>query len=106
MTLSKLPVAVRFMVLHGLVGFGLAAVFVAAVLWADPGGVGTLILAHGGVPVIALLWFFTGLTFGSVQIGTAVMLLDRQDDAPRGGRRQRLPAVPVPVPVPVRAPRR
>jgi len=32
------------MVLHGLVGFGLAAVFVGAVLWADPGGVGRLIL--------------------------------------------------------------
>ncbi len=106
MTISKLPVAVRFMVLHGLVGFGVAAVFVAAVLWADPGGVGTLILKHGGVPVIALLWFFTGLTFGSVQIGAAVMLQDGRDDAPRGGRRQRLPALPVPVRITARAARR
>lgn len=99
---SSLPVAVRFMLLHGLVGFGLSAIFVAAVLWADPGGVGALILKHGGIPVIALLWFFTGLTFGSVQIGAAVMLQDGRDDAPRGGRRQRLPGAAVPSPVPVR----
>ena len=103
---SKLPVAVRFMIMHGLVGFGLAAIFVAAVLWADPGGVGTLILKHGGVPVIAMLWLFTGLTFGSVQIGTAVMLQDGRDDPPRGGRRQRLPAIPVPVRAAAHAARR
>ena len=55
--------------------------------------------------VIALLWFFTGLTFGSVQIGTAVMLQDGRDDAPRGGRRQRPPAVPLPARAAARAPR-
>ncbi len=97
MSLRRIPPAVRFMVLHGLVGFGLSALFVAAVLWADPGGVGTLILKHGGIPVIAMLWFFSGLTFGSVQIGTAVMLQDRPDDTPRGGHRQRLRFAPVPV---------
>ncbi|MEO3470769.1 hypothetical protein AAFN86_02800 [Roseomonas sp. CAU 1739] len=103
MSLRRMPTAVRFMVLHGLIGFGLSALFVAAVLWADPGGVGQLILKQGGIPVIAMLWFFSGLTFGSVQIGTAVMLQDGRDDAPRGGRRQRLQAVPVPVRVPARA---
>lgn len=84
MTLRRLPVAVRFMLLHGLVGFGIAAIFVAAILWADPGGVGSLILRHGGAPVILLLWFFTGLTFGSVQIGAAVMI--HQGAAPPSGR--------------------
>jgi hypothetical protein len=97
MSLRRVPVAVRFMVRHGLVGFGLAAIFVAAVLWADPGGVGGLILREGGLPVIALLWFFTGLTFGSVQIGTAVMLQDGRDGPPRGGRRARLPGPPLRV---------
>lgn len=102
MTLRRIPVAVRFMVLHGLVGFGLAAIFVVALLWSDPGGAGRLILREGGVPVVALLWFFTGLTFGSVQIGAAVML---QDGADRrgGGRRQRVAPALVPAPIPVRA---
>lgn len=97
MSLRRFPVAVRFLILHGLVGFGLSALFVAAVLWADPGGVGQVILRHGGIPVIVLLWFFSGLTLGSVQIGTAVMLKEGGDDAPRGGRRQRVCAAPVPV---------
>lgn len=97
MAFRRMPVAIRFMVLHGLLGFGLAALFVGAVLWSDPGGVGRLILTQGGLPVIALLWFFTGLTFGSVQIGAAVMLQDGRDDAPRGGRRQRVAAPPAPA---------
>lgn len=97
MSLRRIPPAVRFMVMHGLVGFGLSALFVAAVLWSDPGGVGTLILKHGGIPVVAMLWFFSGLTFGSVQIGAAVMLQDRPDDTPHGGHRQRLRLAPVPV---------
>ncbi|WP_245217196.1 hypothetical protein [Roseomonas nitratireducens] len=96
--MARLPVAVRFMLVHGIVGFGLAALFVGAVLWADPGGGGTLILRHGGVPVIALLWFFSGLTFGSVQIGAAVMLLDGRDEGPRGGgRRMRAPQMLLPA---------
>lgn len=98
MTFRRIPPAVRFMVMHGLVGFGLAAVFVTAVLWADPGGVGSLILRVGGWPVVLMLWYFSGLTFGSVQIGTAIMLQNGPDQEPRGGRRFRLPAAPVPVP--------
>ena len=102
MSLHRIPVAVRFMIMHGLIGFGLSALFVAAVLWADPGGVGSLILKHGGLPVVAMLWFFSGLTFGSVQIGAAIMLSDGREEPPRG-RRQRLQAIPVPVTVPARA---
>lgn len=104
MTLRRIPVAIRFMVLHGLVGFGLSTLFVGAVLWADPGGVGRLILKHGGLPVIAMLWFFSGLTFGSVQIGAAVMLQDGRDEGRGRGRRFRLPRAmtPAPAAVPVR----
>ena len=97
----RIPVAVRFMVLHGMFGFGLSALFVGAVLWADPGGAGSLILRVGGWPVIVLLWFFTGLTFGSVQIGTAVMLQDGRDHG-GGGRRRLLPALPMAVRAPAR----
>lgn len=97
MVLNRIPPAVRFMLLHGLIGFGLSAVFVAALLWADPSGVGTLILRHGGLPVVAMLWFFTGLTFGSVQIGAAIMFQDGGDGPGSGGRRQRATGVPVPV---------
>jgi uncharacterized membrane protein YedE/YeeE len=82
--MRRLPVAVRFMLLHGLLGFGLAGVLLGAILWADPGGVGRLLLAAEGHPGPALLlWFFLGLTLGSAQIGAAVMLRELEPAPPR-----------------------
>jgi len=73
-----MPPLVRFMLLHGLIGFGLSGLFMVVFLTQDPGGMGTLLLRGAGHwwPA-ALLWFFLGLTFGSVQIGAATMLRDR-----------------------------
>jgi hypothetical protein len=69
------------MLLHGLVGFGLASLFVAALWWADPGGVaGVLARAPGHPGPLVLLWFFCGLTFGGVQIAVATMLLEARRD--------------------------
>ena len=85
----RLPMLVRFLLCHAAIGFGLAAVFVAALLLAAPGGAGRLLLTGAGHWWPALvLWFFVGLTFGSVQIGAATMLLDTAGDRPppRGGR--------------------
>lgn len=66
--------ALRGLALHALAGFGIATVFVLALLWTDPGGLGGLLLRAAGHPwPLALLWFFTGLTFGAVQVGIAVM---------------------------------
>ena len=47
-------------------------------------------LRVGGWPVVLMLWYFSGLTFGAVQIGAAVMLKGNEQD-PRAGRRMRLP---------------
>ena len=98
--MPRLPVAVRFMLLHAAVGFGLAGAFVALLLGTDAGGLATLLRSAETHPLPALLlWFFCGLTFGSVQIGAAVMLMGSDDPAPRGGAR--IPAV-----IPVRVRRR
>jgi hypothetical protein len=76
-----MPPLVRFLVLHGLLGFGIAAVFMAGLLHLDPGGAAGLLLRSAGHWWPALvLWFFLGLTFGSVQIGVATML--RADEPP------------------------
>jgi len=93
----RAPILVRFLLSHATVGFGLAAVFVGALLAADPQRAGTLLLTAAGHwwPVVAL-WFFTGLTFGAVQIGVATMLL--AEPPPRGPHRGGgTPATLVPV---------
>ncbi|MDN3563207.1 hypothetical protein ACFQY5_00450 [Paeniroseomonas aquatica] len=60
---------------HAAVGFVLASGLVAAVLLADPGGLGTLLrLPSSGPLPLVLLWGFSGLTFGAVQFGAALWL--------------------------------
>lgn len=93
----RLPFLVRFMLAHALVGFGLSALVVGALLWWDLGGLGTLLARAGGHPwPTLLLWFFLGLTLGSVQMGVAFMLETGggDDDRPGGGKKEvRLPSL-------------
>jgi hypothetical protein len=98
----RLPVAVRFLLGHGVTGFALASVFMAGLLWGDPGGIGALLLRHP--EGIALLWFFLALSLGAVQIAVAVMLLGHPEKPRRdGGRRA---AAPLPARLPARRPPR
>lgn len=102
MAWRRLPKLVTFLVCHAAVGFALAAIFVAAILLVDPQDVGTLLMTAAGHwwPAV-VLWFFTGLTFGAVQIGAATMLLEHAEPpGPRHGRSA--PANLVPVPLRVR----
>ncbi|WP_135466057.1 hypothetical protein [Crenalkalicoccus roseus] len=89
---------VRFILLHFATGFGIAALFVGALLLADPGGIGGLLLSarEGAWPAL-LLWLFTGLTFGAVQFGAALMLLEETPP-----RRPARGLQPVPARVPAR----
>jgi hypothetical protein len=96
----RMPVAVRFFTVHALVGFalvgfGLATLLTAALLWADPGGARMILLRAPGHPgPLLLLWFFLGLTLGGEQTAAAVMLLGYPDPPkpPPGGRRDAMPA--------------
>ena len=67
-----MPEIARFALRHATIGFGLAAGFVAALLFLDPGGIGA-VLRHSAIGC-GLLWMFTGLTFGAVQFAAAVWL--------------------------------
>jgi hypothetical protein len=93
----RLPMLVRFLVAHGALGFVLGAVFVAALLAFDPQDAATLLLTAAGHwwPVV-VLWFFTSLTFGAVQIGVATMLLARHEP-PRPMRGSGAPATLAPA---------
>ena len=81
---------VRLFGLHMAIGFTIAALFVAALLMLEPLGLGRLIATQHAWPVVILLWFFTGLTFASVQTAIAVMALDGPDEPPHGGKKLKL----------------
>jgi len=69
---------------HASIGFGLAALFVTAILAFDIGGVGRLLATGAAWPFAVVLWFFTGLTFASALMGSAIMGLARDNGT--GGR--------------------
>jgi hypothetical protein len=76
---------VRFLALHAAIGFGIATLFVTALLLADPGGLGTLLQpARSGLLPVCLLWLFSGLTFGAAQFAIALGLASGSE--PRGGK--------------------
>lgn len=86
-----LPSLVRFMIRHALAGAALGAGVGLGLLLADAWGLATLArqASFGLAAWVLLPWGFA-VTFGGVQIGIAVMLIDG-DDAPHGGKRQRPP---------------
>jgi len=82
-----MPVLVRFLVTHAVIGIALAIVFVGALVVFDAGGIGTLMLTSAdGLLALVVLTFGLGVTFGSVQMGFAVMLMSDTEEPPRGRR--------------------
>lgn len=80
---------VRFLLAHAVLGFAIAVVAVSGILLFGNGPLGLLVhSAEFGWLALALMTFMIGLTCASVQMGVAVMLLrERDDGTPRGGRR-------------------
>ena len=85
-----MPQLLRFLLRHALIGFGLAILFTGSILVLDMAGLGTLVWNSPlGWVAVAVLTFATGLTFGSAQMGIAVMSLGEENGG--GGRALRLP---------------
>ena len=69
-----MPALLRFLVRHIVVGFSAAALLVAALVFTDSAGFGTVIRqSEVGLLAACLVVYFLGLTFSSVQIGIALM---------------------------------
>lgn len=80
-----MPYLVRFLIRHALIGMALAVVFVCALVTLDIAGLGTLMWRSSSGPLAALaLTIVLCITFGSAQMGFAVMLLpgEEERDAP------------------------
>ncbi|MDQ0503718.1 hypothetical protein [Xanthobacter agilis] len=82
-----MPFLVRFLVTHAVIGVSLAVVLVGAMVAFDVAGIGTLTTtSEDGLLALVLLTFGLGVTFGSVQMGFAVMLMSEGEEPPRGRR--------------------
>lgn len=90
-----MPGFLVFLARHAAIGFGIAALGVALLVWGDPAGLGRLLTSAREHPLpLLLLWFFGGLTFGGVQMAAGIML--PRDEGPRPPR-GRLAPVRVPA---------
>ena len=102
-----MPYLVRFLLGHAAIGVAVAVVTVTAIVTLDIAGLGTLAAgSEDGMLALFLLTFFLGLTFGSAQMGFAVM---RRRPSGGGGGSARLhppgPWYAVPARATVRAKR-
>ena len=84
-----MPKLVRLYIRHTVIGFAIAAGFVALLLWSDIQGLRGLVAGSDtGVLAVFILWFMNGIVFAGVQFAWAVMsMAERGRGRPRGGRR-------------------
>ncbi|MEM6711145.1 MAG: hypothetical protein AAF590_02560 [Pseudomonadota bacterium] len=81
---------VPFLAKNAAIGFGMAILFVAAILIFDVGNVATLVSQSSfGVFAVALTTFMVGLTFAGLQMGLAVMTRNDEMGASQDTSKQR-----------------
>lgn len=90
MTQNDEPNLIQLYLRHCAIGFVLAAVFVAMLLFYDIARLGTLVAGSDiGILAVLILWILHGTIFGAVQFAVSVMLNaqdDNDDDDHHGGR--------------------
>ncbi|MGH1415853.1 MAG: hypothetical protein ACRBB0_20370 [Pelagimonas sp.] len=81
-----MPGLVKLYIRQVITGFGLSALFVGMLLWANVANLGALIGASDmGWVAVVMLWVFNGIVFAGVQFAIVIMRLG--SDGPTGGRR-------------------
>lgn len=99
-----MPKLIRLYIVSIAMGFALAALFVALLLWFDVARLGSLVANSDiGAIAVVLLVVFHGIIFAGVQFGLGVMRAGRDNDTPGGGLGAFTTGDAAPVPVPVRA---
>ena len=92
-----MPKIFRFYILHCVIGFAAAAVFIATLLWFNVANLWHLISTSDvGLMALLVFWVLNGIVFAGVQNGVAVMLMaedpDPGEDPPRGTPQALAPA--------------
>lgn len=97
-----MPQLVRLYIRHVLIGWGIAGLFCAMLIWFNVAGLRHLILETDMGWLAGLMLFVSnGVVFAGVQFAIAVMLMAEDEDGPRGGRRERAAPQWVPLAIPV-----
>ena len=95
-----MPELIKLYIRNVAIGFALAGVFVAMLLWFDVQGLWHLVSHSSSGPLaVFLLWFMHGIVFAGVQFAWAVMALAERPEGPSRGKPAILDVQPVAVPV-------
>lgn len=83
---DQMPELVKLYIRQVVIGFGLSALFVAALLWLNVANLGNLIAGSDvGLVAVIMLWVFNGIVFAGVQF--AIVIIRLSGDGPSGGKR-------------------
>ncbi|UWQ57322.1 hypothetical protein K3722_12400 [Leisingera caerulea] len=81
-----MPELVKMYIRNVVIGFAIAAAFVAVLLWFNVMNLWSLVTASdAGLLAVFLLWFMHGIVFAGVQFAWAVMAIAEKDGGPRRG---------------------
>ncbi|WP_425044028.1 hypothetical protein [Primorskyibacter sp. S87] len=81
-----MPKLVRLYIHQVLIGFAVAAGFVALLLWLNVANLWDLVgRSDSGLLAVFILWFMNGIVFAGVQFAWAVMNLAEKQGGPRRG---------------------
>lgn len=88
--MSDLPPHIRFLAMHAAFGIGLGVAIAALLILTNAVGLRTLLIeSESPLPAIVLLAGGFAITFGSLSMGAAIMMLGRgaspDDDTPSRG---------------------
>jgi len=86
-----MPHLICLYIRNALIGFGLSAAFVVALLWFNVANLWHLISTSDmGIVAVIMLFMFNGIVFAGVQSAIAIMRLGDDENPPSGGKTQRV----------------
>ncbi len=105
---SAMPKLVKLYITQVLIGFAIAAAFVATLLYFNVANLWHLV-THNDVGIIAVivLWFANGIVFSGVQFAISIMRMAESEGDDQGGKRDDIPLTALePIPVEAQSRRR
>lgn len=89
-----MPKLIKMYIRHTVIGFVIAAIFVALLIWLNVANLRHLVThAEGGYLALVMLVIFNGIVFSGVQFGIAVMGMAEPENKGSGDG-----GTPLPVP--------